>query len=351
MKIGLWGARGDRRGLAIQTGEFARHIRPDRVMGFDLTAEDRSPYPCDWSDYDGLDLTVAQPMSLTRSDALRWLSGLDVVFAAETFYVDDLPVWAHQRDVATVCQVNPEFYRWAKEPHLPHATVEVAPTRWLLDRLPGVRHLPFPVDRDRCAYEQRPLGHDPPTFLHVAGHRAMLDRNGTQIVLKALSRTTVPMRVVIRSQSELNVGNRSYPNVDVQVKVEDVADYWRLYDGADVLVLPRRYGGQSLQMNEALSCGMPVLASDLPPQNGWLPPATLVPVRRRRRFPTQAGYVDAWATDADRLAGRMDRLASDPELLSKLSASADRRASAISWETLHDDYMAVLAEAVELVRS
>lgn len=348
MKVGLL-ARADNRGLGLQTWEAYRHLQPTSTIVVDMSAN--TPYKQHFDRYPGC--PVAEPDQLLgAAKRAGWFDGaVDVIFTAETPYDYRLYDTARTAGVATVCQVNPEFYRHGREPDLPAPTMAVTPTPWLSDRMPGVAVLPFPVDRDRCTFRRRPTDPDRVTFLHVAGHRAAYDRNGTSTLLQALARTTVPMRVLVRSQSDLDLGDRTgIDHLDVDLIVDDVPDYWRLYDDGDVLVLPRRYGGQSLPMNEAMSCGLPVIATDLIPQREWLPPATLISTVRRRRFRTQAGLVDAWHGDPTALARTMDRLAADHELVATLSDTADRQADRISWDTLRPRYDDLFEQAVHWQR-
>ena len=348
MKLGMI-VRAENRGLGLQTWEAYRHLQPDRTLVVDLSHH--QPYQAHFDRYPDA-WQIVRDDRLTPEMWREFVAGLDVVFTAETPYDYRLYDIARRAGVATVCQVNPEFFRHEREPDLPRPTLLVAPTTWRLDRMPGVEHLPFPVDRERCVYRPRPAADGPVTFLHVAGHRAIYDRNGTSSVLQAIQHVTVPCRLIIRSQSDIGgaLARRRSPTVDIQVHVEDVPDYWMLYDGADVLLLPRRYGGQSLPMNEALSCGLPVVATDVSPQNEWLPPATRVPARRRRRFQSQAGTLDLYDAHPGALGAAWSRLAGDRELVAKLSASADRYADSISWDTLRDRYCDTFARAIEMVR-
>ena len=80
---------------------------------------------------------------------------------------------------AVVCHINPELL----DPNGP-ATPDVtwwAPTPWLLDRLPsGTRVVPMPVDVAQAPPIVETGG--PVRYVHVAGHQAHLDRNGTRLL-------------------------------------------------------------------------------------------------------------------------------------------------------------------------
>ena len=57
--------------------------------------------------------------------------------------------------------------------------------------------------------------------------------------------------------------------------VNDYDNYWEIWEDADVYVSPRKYAGQSLPLNEAMSLGMAVMMTDMEPQNQFLPSSFL----------------------------------------------------------------------------
>lgn len=348
LRVGLI-ARADNRGLGNQTWDLFRHLAPARTAVVDMAWN--SPYEQHLERYP--DALLSPPGELAdRLQADGWFAGaVDVILTAETPYDYRIYDLARAAGVATVCQVNPEFWPYGRDPSLPRPTLAVSPTSWLNSRMPGVEVLAHPVDRDVLPYQPRGAG-EPLTFLHVAGHKAMLDRNGTGTVLQALSMIRQPCRFVIRSQSPVaGASGRAGRHVEVVQHHGDLEHPSELYAEADVLVLPRRYGGQSLPMNEAAACGLALLVSDLPPQNEFVPPAGRVPAARRRRFMTQGGAVDAWQVDPRRLAQKVDELVLDRGLAAGLSDASHRYANLISWERLLPKWTALLRRAVEMTTS
>lgn len=349
MKLALIG-RSDDRGLGIQTVEIARHLHPDRVAH--VSMDHLSPYP----DHPGrFDNVVAQwrPMPdgsfrFAEAEMRAFLDGADVMLTCETPYDYRLYEVAREMGVATVCQVNAEFYRHATDPNLPRPDVVLAPSRWRMEHMPGAVYLPLPVDRERCAYRQRTEAR---TFLHVAGHRTNMDRNGTRIVMEAAGYVTEPVRIIIRSQSPLGwdpwQGMPVHAKVDIYSSDCPVPDYWSLYDEADVLLLPRRFGGQSLQLHEAMSCGVVPLMTNCPPQNEVLPYECLIRQQGAAGVPMQSGIVNVHNADPRHLAQMIDGMARDPEAVTKLSAWADEWAAAHSWEALLPKWTAMLERAAE----
>lgn len=342
-RAGIWGARADHRGLARQSEDAARHLPFDRILGFDLTVSGRSPYPCDWSGYPQDVLTVVGSERGGRTLAREWLDGLDVVLAFETFYHDDFPAWADEAGVKTVLVANPEFYRHEREPHLPRPTVVVNPSPWRMETMPGAVQLTWPVDRDRITFTPRGEHDGPLRWLHVVGHRAAADRAGTANVLEAARLAQRPAVLTIRTQDDVSVG-KGRGNVKVEVVRDDVSDHSDLYGWGDVLVSPRRYGGQSLPLNEGTAAGLVPVMSDVSPQNGWLPSSLLVPAVQTSTVRTPSGLVPVFDTDPRMLAARLDGLSDDRDGLVELSWWADGWASERSWETLGGVWAGLLAD-------
>lgn len=341
MKIGLFGARSDTRGLAQQTQGFAKWLDLSRVWGIDLTAEGLSPYNVDWSPYIDSDaeLTISTRSAINETDVKHWMEGLDVIIGAETFYTDPFCDWARDMGVRTVLQINPEFQVW----HLPDAPrlikpsrpdVLIAPTTWLLDQMPGVVHLPFPVDRTLFPFSVRKTAEH---FVHPGGHRAIQDRAGTRLVFAA-ARYTPKTRITIRSQSELGLDSRRNRTPELTVEIANLPDSRDLYRDADVVVLPRRYGGQLLTVNEALSCGAPVVMLDREPERNWGGVVT-IPSRVRKTMRTHFGALE-WSDGAPQaLARKIEELQANPERVEALSHAADSYAATIGWEVMKGKYM------------
>ena len=186
--------------------------------------------------------------------ALEALASCDVVFSAETFYDPRLPEWLHDQGVRTVLQPNPELYR-------DEAPSELWwPTGWLTNKLPKGRVMPVPVPDNRIA--SAPAGDG--LLLHVGGWKALADRNGVQFLPWLINRTNRPWRVTSQS------GMRITPHMRGRVEpVGHVEDRWQLYDGCSILVMPRRYGGLCLPVQEAMARGMAVLMTDTEPNREW----------------------------------------------------------------------------------
>lgn len=334
LRLGIFGARADQRGLAYQTQAFAKWLEPSRVLGIDMTQDDLSPYPCDWSGFSNLD--VVRYSELNESSVRRWLKGLDVVLGAETFYHELFPEWARSEGARTVLQINPEFtpFFTAAGKNLPRPDRLVNPSIWRMAELPGVVHLPFPVDRETFPFRLRTSAEK---FVHVAGHRAISDRAGTRMLLPVLH--ILRDSLAIKSQSPMGYTSPQFRFISVQEGGID--DPRCLYDDADVIVLPRRYGGLSLVAQEALSSGCPVIMLNRTPENSW---GGVLPLscRPRQNIRTKAGVIQTYETSPHLIVKAIAELRRDPAAVEKLSREADAYAQSISWDALLPCYHQVL---------
>jgi glycosyltransferase involved in cell wall biosynthesis len=356
LRLGLL-VRSDSRGLGRQTHGYFRHLNPSKTLHVRMSNLNGvwTPYAerfQDWypgirsADFNGHSGTVEE-------DAYRWLlTDVDVLLTAETAYDHRAWGWARDMGVRTVLVANPEFLGPDKMAGV-GPDVIVLPSPWRLDTIPGAIHVPQPVDRKVFAFSPRPLG-DPPRFLHVVGHRAARDRQGTDIVLDCLRFLKHRINLTIRTQGPLSApqelmlrGLRRHqiPNV-VRADVEDPRE---LYAGYDVLLAPRRYGGLSLPLNEAASCGLAILAGNREPERSILPAEALCPVVAGREATFQGGVFRLEDVTPQGLAAGIDRLVENPGAIARLSEASDRYVSGIDWEVLRPRWLAMLERVANLV--
>jgi glycosyltransferase involved in cell wall biosynthesis len=168
--------------------------------------------------------------------------------------------------------------------------------------------------------------------LHIAGKPAAHDRNGTWDFMQAC-----PDGVVVTQSDDLAWQlRRRFSRCDVFTNVQD-AEY--MYSLGDVMVLPRKYGGNCLPLNEALATGMPVIMTDIEPNNNLLPKEWLVPATKVDSF-TPRGNVDIYQVNHQLLAEKLEwfRLQNTAEHSDK----AYEIAQSISWQTLLPKYQELL---------
>lgn len=330
MKLGVV-ARCDGGGLASQTWEAWRHLQPERTLVLDLPSTrgkgHRERYP-------GAVFLDHYP---TLGETRDFLDGLDVVFGAECWYCADWTSIAAECGVVCVQQANPELY----DPAEAAGSRIVLPTGWEACRVPHEAILPVPVPTDRFTPKLRAEAR---RFYHVSSN-AMADRNGTATLIAALRQVRSHITVTIRSARSrgdiLAHPLRVPTNVELVELSHSEQPYYACWPDADVLLLPRRYGGLCLPAQEAAALGMPVVMTDLPPQRDW-PHVELAPVMGSEPIVAKGGTFDAWTAEPGALARIIDRLASDPERVRDLSARALEWANERSWFSLLPTYRETL---------
>lgn len=330
------------RGLGIQTWAYVRNLEPDHVIVVDVG--EHETFPSDFDRFRVLRSTIVQMApdgTLPEREMRGALRKADIWLTAETMYDWRACDWARDAGARTVVHVNPEFYRHGQH-RLPHPDAWWNPTTWRMNHLPdGTRHVPFPVELDRFAgMDARKRASGPARFLHSVGKWAMYDRNGTEQYLRACY-LAQHLDTTVRSQEPLE----SPPGGDwVDVRVGSVDDYWQAYDGFDVLVLPRRYGGLCLPAQEAMAAGLAVVMPAVSPNPECWP---IVPIRARNagRVPLPAGWVEMHDADPGSLAHAMCALDQDPLALEAAKARSHEWATAHSWERMGGVYRDELALA------
>lgn len=324
MKLGLI-VRANNRGLGIQSWEIWRHLNPAVTVVVD-SLPDRGKWKFYPERYPGALVTEWAGYTAPISDeASRALLSCDLIFSVETPYDPDLFRSAKERGVATVLYVNPELHR---EHETELATAVWCPTKWRIDLIPRVEWVPMPVAVDRF------VDHQPgEKYLFLGGHKARLDRNGMETAIRAARYAGIPLTVT--TQDRIRLDGRG---IILGLEQED---YWRMYDGHGVLVMPRKYGGLSLGVQEAMAAGLAVIMSDCPPNQDW--PVALVKNVRAQRVNMVGGTIDVYETDRRLLAEEMQRML-DLDYRQEWQAKGRQWAEAHSWSALWPEWMARLAE-------
>lgn len=315
-RVGLV-ARADDGGLGTMTREFHRHLRPEATLVVDLGGQGRGAVHPEWYPGSFEDDPLEQRETVrwtegwpTDADVLWLLDRCDVVYSAEVLY--------HHRflDLASGgLDPDREDLNGRRVPVFLHAMPELwdvdvsraetlLPTSWLMDRprFADACHLPVPVALDRFediletrlarAHAPNP---GPPRLLHVAGP-AMLDRNGTALVAAALRhvRTDCVLTIVGAAAGQRAGAPGRVGNVEVRFVDSAAPDYWSNYEGHDLLVQPRRYGGLSLVHQEAAAAGLGLVMLDRAPDREFpgvhVPTLPDPPVERMKggTFPVEA---------------------------------------------------------------
>jgi glycosyltransferase involved in cell wall biosynthesis len=312
-------------------------MHPAKTLVVDCPSQQPLPVRHDW--YPNAQWVHRLP---TAGDLEEFLDGVDVVYTAETGYGHALWDIANRRGIKTVLHANFEFLNRHDQP-----TVWAAPSMWHIGQWPeGTIHLPVPIETDRFPTPEMP--DKASRFLHIVGRPTVnhdgspLHRNGTVDVIKALQRVSADIEVTFRCQQPGYVEAllEQHPvGVKVTVEAGDTPNYWDNYTGQDVLLMPRRFGGLCLPVNEALGAGMPVVMTDINPNNTWLPQEWLVATHHAGEF-TAKQRVTCHRADPEELATAITRM-TEPDFYRTATLKASRLRDRYSWDTVKPRYMQV----------
>lgn len=331
-------------GLGNQTRLLYRLLNTQRTMLVDISNLNHLPLHEEWYRYDVR--TNGYP---TRADVDRFLVGLDVVIICETPLNYYLFERAKQLGIATVQMYNYEFLDYPKQPHLPRPTLFAAPTPWHIEDVCKLGtttvELPMPIDDIIKPRTIERAQH----FFHVAGRPATNDRNGTLAFIKAAriaARSIRGLAFTLYCQAPTKEIRAALQGSPVRL-IEHVNDPVEMYTQGDVMVLPRRYGGLCLPLNEAIAHGVPVLMPDVSPNNQWLPEDWLIPVTPFRQNFHAHVDVEMCSVHEAVLARRIIQLAQQPERVKLMNHQAKALAGSLSWENLGPKYQEVIELAVK----
>lgn len=328
--------RADDGGLGVMTQEIARHLQPDRVLVPRLEGGSANRDGFDVSRFTGDGGSSVREEAwdggMFSDSSLRWVvDEVQAVYTAETCYDERLAHLCAERGVRLFIHAMPELFGPELRAAQELGARILLPTSWERHRFNGdTRILPVPVARDRLpGTERRTIK----TFLHPSAP-AMLDRNGTDLVREAIGH--------VKNACTLIVSGPGAPKERTRVGVVDVVpldhqrNYWQVYEDADALVLPRRYGGLSLPMQEAASCGFPIVTTRLSPQDEWVNDRTMVVCddSRVRSATMKGGRFYVHDADPLRVANVMDALLTDEEMASAASNDSTMHAVRLDWKRM-----------------
>jgi hypothetical protein len=175
-------------------------------------------------------------------------------------------------------------------------------------------------------------------LLHIAGKVAIKDRTGTDTVIEMMRHSKADFTLEIRSQGEMNY------NIDdnrIKIITDNVENQEGLYSGYDAMVMPRRYAGLCLPMNESLLCGLPVFMTDISPNNQILPSDWLVASHKVDELMTRT-MLDVYSANPVELAAKIDSYMSSDQTEAKKRAF-DIGYSNFSQEALKQSYLDIFS--------
>jgi hypothetical protein len=312
MRLGII-ARSDNTGLGNQTMELVKMLNPDKILLINSQFFNNNKQHPEW--YKGYNVIETRKGMPRTNEVVSFLEDIDVVISCETFYHLELVDLAKKQGIKTILQYNYELFGHLAHPEWALPDVLLAPSIWNLDLImqqfgskTKVMHLPPPTDHSLFnEAKEINLSKDHNRILHIAGKKAAKDRNGTDSIFEMLKHSKEDYELVIKSQTPLNVICR-----DSRVKIEigNPDNRQDMYSGFDAMVLPRRYAGLCLPMNEALMSALPVFMTDISPNNAILPDRWLAESKKIDAFRTKS-MVDVYDVKPERLAKIIDEYISN----------------------------------------
>lgn len=330
MRLGLI-VRDDNSGLGYQTRSYYKHLKPHKTVVIDLS-------PLNGNKQNGWYPDALTLKGIPQDNQLdEILDDIDVLFTAETPYNLNLYKRARWRGIKTICVENPEFYDHIMYPEYEMPDIIILPSVWLEDFIRGhaepkgtkVVQLHHPVDLDEFPFRERTTAFP----MHLAGNPAANDRNGTFDFMGACHDGT------ITTQSE-ELAHQIRSRYRHSTVYTDIQDPKFMYQLGDVMVLPRKYGGNCLPLNEALASGMPVIMTDISPNNHLLPPEWLVSAHYSGEFAPRF-RIPLYQANQEALMQKIEWFRNCD--IQAESRKAYEIAKTISWKALLPKYM----EAIE----
>jgi hypothetical protein len=343
MRIGII-ARADKTGLGNQTKELVDMLKPDKILLIDSSHFNGNKQYPEW--YEGYDVKITQSGFISNMEVNDFLNGIDVIISCEIFYNKRLSALAHRRGIKTILQYNYEFFEYFVVDGMRLPSVLVAPSVWNMDivqknygHATNLVHLPPPTTPEIFAEAKEiNLAKKHKRILHIAGKRANSDRNGTDIVVEMLKYSKADYELVVKVQGDYQ------PDCDDPRLIIDNSNpdnRAELYSGFDLMVLPRKYGGLCLPMNEALMSALPVIMTDISPNNQVLPVEWLINANYQGKVEFK-GPVELYETDPLDLAKLVDKYMEHTNIAEQKTKAFKIGYNTFSPDVLKDKYLSII---------
>lgn len=306
-------------GLQSQTYNLTRMLKPDVLLLVNSYSFNQHKQYDEM--YEGFTVQKTQGWPTNLESARFMNTGLTHVITAETAYNPRIYELARAKGVKVFTQLNWEFLDHINNPRQPGPFMWLMPSYWYLEEMkqifPNTVYLPPPVfiTDFKGARDANLDRNTERKFVHIVGKAASHDRNGTLDLIHSLKYSQAQFKLVIRSQYDIPEYIEICDDPRVQFEIGNIPNQVDMYKGFDLMIMPRRYGGLCLPMNEALCSALPVVMPDISPNNMILPHEWLVPATREFDFMART-KIDVHRTDVMKLGMKLDWFAnlSDGEL-------------------------------------
>jgi hypothetical protein len=343
MRLGII-ARSDNTGLGNQTKELVDMLKPTKILLIDSTPFNKNNQHPEWyKDYDCIKSTGFPTLQQIK----LFLKEVDVVISCETFYDQNFVRYAKKYGVKTILQYNYELFGNLAAPNLALPDVLLSPSVWHIEHIKKlfgnqskVIHLPPPTNPlTFSGAKEINLSKEHNRILHIAGKKAAKDRNGTNTVLEMLKYSKADYELVIRSQSEIET-NIKDSRLTIEIGNPDNRE--DMYSGFDAMVLPRRYAGLCLPMNEALMSALPVFMTDVSPNDYTLPKEWLIKSSSLGTFRTKV-RIELFEANVKELAFSVNNYINDKNKNIQKEKAFDLGISNFSPSMLIDQYNNIIS--------
>jgi hypothetical protein len=331
-------------------GRLAKSFYDARVLTNVLVVGHGShPNHLEW--YPGAPFTPVRPFDVNK--AREFIDGVDVMLFFETpFYWEMLHYCKEKKKKVAfmpMYECVPERMKTTIESY---SDVILCPS--LLDfkvLCPGYVTDALPFFRsDKYVFTPIPvmvpwkLRTEARTFVHNAGNGSFRDRNGTRLLLDAMSLVKAPIKLILRVQPRGMIGLETH-GLDGRIDLRaGTAPYETLWDEGDAFVFPEKWNGLCLPLQEARASGMLVIGADRFPINTWLPREPLIHVDHYQKGRISGAYLefDEAVIHPEDVAGQIDSWYGTD--ISQYSAEGKEWAFQNSWEVLRPKYLRLLRE-------
>jgi len=343
MRLGII-ARSDNTVLGNQTRNIVNMLKPDKILLIDSRPFNENKQHPEW--YAGYPCITTKRGFASKEEIVAFLRDLDVVFTCESFYSSLFLPLAEKRNIKTINQYNYEFLDLINDDNQMAPTMLLSPSVWNLEHVKEVledraqvAHLAPPIDpNDFMVPRENNMSKTHNRILHIAGKFASKDRNGTSTVIDMLKYSTANYELVIKSQTPIETDCKD-PRLTIDISNTDSnAD---LYSGFDAMVLPRRYAGLCLPMNESLMSGLPVFMTDISPNNFVLPNEWLVESNKTDKLLTRM-WLDVYSANPKKLANLIDNYVEDNNKEDQKKKAYEIALKHFDIDILRDKYLTVI---------
>ena len=311
-------------GLGNLSWDFFRH----GVIEKCLIIPERTGEP-EFPERFGDNIRIAGQFPFTDADIDWLLDGIDQLVCFETSYKPDVYKKAKDRGVKTFLMPMHEANNYF---HGVNPDVWLCPSdlEYEMEVRSGEKvRINVPVDMKKLNYRKRDKAQ---VFVHNSGHGGIGGRNGTAELIKSLEYVDSPIELILRSQSVRHIVDD--PRVDF--RFENVKNYWDLYEEGDVFILPDKFAGLSMPLQEAFASGMAIITTNRNPLNKWLPKEMLIEVENMGNW----GNVDMTLVQPEEIATTIDSWYDKD--ISKYSELGKKWGTENSWEVLGPKYKQII---------